>query len=131
MRRNLILPLLGGLFLFLAVPSFAGIGVKEEPINRAGVGVTVSVSTSAWTVGNNSTSKIEQRAGYKVNNPAGNSAAVFYTCQASAPSQAITVGDGEIGAGENPFIPCGQNLNIYFRSLHTAAESIHLKEYGQ
>lgn len=132
------LAILGGAFLalFLFKPeAFAAGGaviVKEAPISytKAGTAITVSVSTDAWTLSNTSTSKVAQRSGYRITNPAANSTAIYALCHASAPTEAITVRINEIQPGENMTMPCEGNLNLYLLSL-TAAQNIGVWEFGQ
>jgi hypothetical protein len=124
-----LLPLVGGLFLSISARAEF---VKESPIafNRAGTAITVSVSTSAWTLGNTATSKMELRSAFRVTNPAANSYAVYSLCHSAAPAEAITVLINEVQPGENLTMPCGPGLNLYLLSL-TAAQNIDVWEIGQ
>ena len=129
-----LLPLLGGFFIAVSVHAGANTTpVRENPIayNRVGTAVTVSVSTSAWTKINSTTSAVQDRSGFKVSNPASNSSVIFLICHTATPAEAITVGAVEVGAGENPLIPCGSNLNLYGVSLGASAQNMHMWEVGQ
>lgn len=127
------LSILGGavMALFL-VPSVHATVVQEAPISytKAGTAITVSVSTSAWTLSNNSTSYVAQRAGMRVTNPSGNSNKIYAICHASAPTEAITVLINEVAPGSNITMPCGGGLNLYLLAL-TAAQNIDVWEVGQ
>lgn len=130
--------IVGGAFLALLLlsPKCEAVGgaelMKEAPISytKAGTAITVSVSTSAWTLSNTSASKIAQRSGFRVTNPAANSTAIYALCHASAPTEAITVRMNEVQPGENLTMPCDGNLNLYLLSL-TAAQNIGVWEFGQ
>lgn len=123
----------GGAFLalFLCQSARATV-VQEAPISyaKAGTAITVSVSTDAWTLSNTATSKVNQRAGFRVTNPAANSYAVYALCHASAPTEAITVYVNEVQPGENLTMPCEGNLNLYLLTL-TSAQSVGVWEFGQ
>ncbi len=119
------------IFLFKS-PSHATV-VQEAPISyaKAGTAITVSVSTSAWTLSNTATSYVAQRGTIVVTNPAANSAVIEAICHASAPTEAITVRINEIGPGMNRQMPCGGGLNLYLLSLGSAAQNIGVWEVGQ
>lgn len=122
-------------FLLLVPKAFAVGGadvVKEASISytKAGTAITVSVSTSAWTIGNTSTSKVAQRSGFRVTNPTANSYPIYAVCHSTTPVEAITVRINETQPGENLTMRCDGNLNIYLLSL-TSAQNIGVWEYGQ
>jgi hypothetical protein len=124
-----LLPLLGA--LFISAYARADL-VKESPIayDKVGKAITVSVSTSAWTVSNTSVSKVAGRSGFRVTNPTANSYKIYAVCHQAAPAEAITVLINEIAPGGNLTMPCGANLNLYLLSL-TAAQNINVWEFGQ
>jgi hypothetical protein len=126
-----LLPLLGALLVSGYVRAQGDL-IREVPIayNKVGTAITVSVSTSAWTVSNTSTSKVQDRSGFRVTNPTSNSYKVYAVCHASTPSEAITVLINEISPGGNLTMPCGANLNLYLLSL-TAAQNVNVWEFGQ
>lgn len=131
MKTKLTLPLLGGLILLAAGSARAAFDTKELQINRSGTAISVSVSTSAWTQANNSTSFLKSRAGYVINNFPDNSGDIYGLCKESAPAEAITVPGFVIEPGENPLRPCGQNLNLYLRSTSASGETVTIWEVGQ
>lgn len=125
-----ILISLGFLLGFVAITQAAP-DVEEESMHYAAAASSVSISTSAWTVVP-TTSGLNYRSGIKVNNPSTNNASVVGILSRSAsPSDSITVHPIEIEPGENPFIPCGDDLYLYLLSLHTSAEYIHVQEVRQ
>jgi hypothetical protein len=126
-------PLWGAALLVCAVVGFARCAeiTIEGPIMRSGVAITVSVSTSAWTLSNTATSKLEQRAGYRITNPTSNTAAMYAVCHESTPTEAITVKINEIAKGSNMIMPCGNNMNLYLLSVNTSAENANVWEIGQ
>jgi len=128
--KKYILPLAGGLLLLVQVAQAAW-ETKEMPIQRSGKAITVSISTSAWTIANTTASKVENRAGFRVTNPASNTAAMYAVCHSTTPAEAITVKVNEIGRGVNITMPCGNAMNLYLLSVHTSTESAHVWEFGQ
>lgn len=122
----------GAVLALFLVPSVHATVVQEAPISytKSGTAINVSVSTSAWTLSNTSTSYVSQRAGMRVTNPTSNSYKIYAICHASAPSEAITVLINEIAPGSSMTMPCGGGLNLYLLSL-TAAQNIAVWEIGQ
>jgi hypothetical protein len=133
MTLKKLIPLMGGVFisLFLRVSAYAVWPVKEVPIDRAGTAITVSISTSAWTQANTSTSYLQNRSAIRVTNPTSNTAVMYGICKETTPTEAITVKINEIAKGSNMTIPCGPGMNLYLLSGHTGAESAAVWEVGQ
>ncbi len=125
------LSFVAGLVLLGAVCARAEL-TKEMPISRGreGTAITVSVSTSAWTKANTSTSLVTQRSGYVVTNPAANTQPVYGICHSAAPAEAITVRINEVVPGRNRTFPCGPGLDLYLLAL-TSSQSVGLWEIGQ
>lgn len=123
--------LLSGTFLFFAGllgnDVYAAPLVEEQALNGSGTLTSVSITTDAWIT---TTSTLGGRSGIKVNNLSTNNASIAATCGTAVPGN-LTDYDIEIQTGENPFIPCANNLNLYLLSLHTAAETIKFREYKQ
>lgn len=123
------------LFLFLCL-SLCGASVMaaplvaEAPIMGVGSGTTVSVSTYAWTE-LPTTSTLSSRSGIKISNPSTNTGNVVCILATTTPTEATTVRPIEIQPGENPFIPCRIDIELYCISLHTAAENVHVQEVRQ
>lgn len=123
----------GAVMALLVLRGFAGaVVVQEAPISytKSGTAITVSVSTSAWTLSNTATSYVAQRTGFRLTNPSANSYKIYAICHAAAPAEAITVLINEVAPGGNLTMPCGGGLNLYLLSL-TAAQNIAVWEIGQ
>jgi hypothetical protein len=130
MNRAIALAGILATMLFLAPKAGAVEAVKTVPIGAAGTGTAVPISTSTWTAVP-ATSSLNRRTLVKVRNKVSNNAAIICTASAASPSEAITVGDIEIQPGENPSLELDDNMDLYCVSLHTAAETINVKEYRQ
>jgi hypothetical protein len=128
------------LFLFLglmlplgamAAPKFAP-RVMEAELSQFGTPATVSVSTSAWTKVNPSSS-LTSRSGIIVSVPSTNNAnvvGILGNCTSTA--IATTVRPIEIAKGNGfTLFPLADDVCLWLLSLHTAAESVHYQEITQ
>lgn len=98
------------------------------PLDEAGASTTVALSTSAATLVP-AASSLQKRVGLNIINLDSNNADVRCTLDTSTPTEAITTFDILIPDGSDAWIPAGNNLKVYCISLHTATESISVKEY--
>lgn len=109
----------------------AGTPVKDVPVKTFGTAVSVSVSTSVWTIGNSTTTLVSERSGFYVNNWFTNSNSIFAVCHTTTPVEAVSVAPWEWRPGTVNFVPCGPGTNIYLRSKHTGAESVVVQEVAR
>jgi hypothetical protein len=127
--------ILGFISLMTAAAAHAGNGlaVEEKALVHFGTNVSVTAATHTWTQADSTTTALGggvDRAGFFFTNWSTNNASFLWLCHASAPTENIAVGQ-EILKGEHGFIPCGSNLHLYLRSMHTSPESYIIGEAGQ
>ena len=122
--------ILAALFLCAAVNARAAFQTFEIPNSRAGTSTTVSVSTSAWTL-IPSASTLSPRSAVCVSNVTSNSASMFFSLSASAPTASTTTWAWELAKGQSTCFPVDNNLKVYGVSGNTAEESVRAQEWGQ
>lgn len=115
-----ILTLIGTFWITSAYAG--GPQVIERGIGGGNGDETLAVSTSAWTAGW-STAYAGQTAIY-VTNKSTNTANMYMTMAASAPTTPVYVGVIVLKPGLTQFHNVGGGMICYFRSLHTSAEYV-------
>lgn len=107
-------------FLFVGKFAFSAGAVFEQPINGSNSVETVKASTSAWTAA--WSSSYAGMTGVYITNKSTNTADMYMTIEASAPTGSILFGPIVLRPAVTQFHNIANNMTIYLRSLATSSE---------
>lgn len=131
-RRPGIFSLLFALAIWwkFTMPAFAG-SVFELPVEEVGSLFCVDLSTSVWKEFGPTGTPLGKRVGIKMLNPHTNTGYAVGQLGTSLPSGSTSQFELEVAPGANPFQPVSPNVKLYFKTTHTAVETICGREVKQ